>query len=204
MNTQKLAQGIEDLQLSAQKSLLSNPRSILAADILLIRELKPSDFSDLVEVFFSFFPEAEADPSFGLLLYKERPTMEDERKWFESTLKGIAEGNIVIAVAEAGSHVVGWCDVRRLAPKTPVDHRGVLGICVKKEFRGRGIGEALIGGVVERCKGKFEIVELTVFSGNKMAIRLYERFGFKKYGSRRNAVKRAGRYFDEDLMDLKI
>jgi ribosomal protein S18 acetylase RimI-like enzyme len=171
---------------------------------LLIRELKPSDFGDMVEVFFSFFPEAEADLSFGLLLYKEKPTVEDERKWFEGTLKGIAEGNVIMVMAEADSRVVGWCDVRRLAPKTPVDHRGVLGICVKKEFRGRGIGEALIGEVVERCKGKFEVIELTVLSGNEKAIMLYERFGFKKYGARRNAVKRAGRYFDEDLMDLKL
>jgi len=171
---------------------------------LLIREVRPSDFQDIVEAFFSFFPEAEADPSFGLLLYKEKPSMDDERKWFEGALKGIAEGNLAMVVAEVDSHVVGWCDVRRLAPKTPIDHRGALGICVKKEFRGRGIGGALIKGILESCRGKFEVVELTVFSGNQRAKRLYKKFGFKKYAVRRGAVKRAGRYFDEDLMRLKL
>jgi RimJ/RimL family protein N-acetyltransferase len=121
-----------------------------------------------------------------------------------NTLKGIAEGNIAMVMAEVDSHVVGWCDVRRVGPKTPVDHRGVLGICLRKEYRGRGIGEALIKGVLERCRGKFEVVELTVLSGNNRAKRLYERFGFVKYGVRRGALKRAGRYFDEDLMGLKL
>ena len=158
----------------------------------------------MVETFFSFFPEAKADPSFGLLLYKERPGMDEERKWFENTLKGIREGNIAMVMAEADNHVVGWCDVRRLAPKTPVDHRGVLGICVKKEFRGKGIGEALMKGILEKCRGKFEVVELTVLSGNQKAIKLYEKFGFQKYGVQLGAVKRAEKYFDEYLMDLKL
>ena len=171
---------------------------------MLIREVTPSDFNDIIETFFSFFPEAEADPSFGLMLFREKPSMDDERKWFENTLRGISEGNIVMIVSEVDSHVVGWCDVRRLAPKTPVDHRGVLGLCVKKELRGRGIGEALIKGIVERCEGKFEVIELTVLSGNQRAIRLYERFGFEKYGVRRGALKRAGKYFDENLMDLRL
>jgi hypothetical protein len=51
---------------------------------LLVREIRPSDFDDIVETFYSFFPEAEADPSFGLMLFKERPSIDDERKWFET------------------------------------------------------------------------------------------------------------------------
>jgi RimJ/RimL family protein N-acetyltransferase len=171
---------------------------------LLIREARPSDFDDIVETFFSFFPEGEADPSFGLSLYNEKPSVDRERRWFEDTLKGVAEGNIVAVVAEVDSHAVGWCDVRRRLPKTPVDHWGELGIWVGKEFRGRGIGEVLLKGALERCRGKFEVIDLTVLSGNQRAIRLYEKCGFVKYGVRRGAVKRDGRYFDEDLMDLKL
>lgn len=171
---------------------------------MLIREPKPSDFDDMVEVFFSFFPEAEADPSFGLALSKTKPSIDDEREWFENALKGIAEGNVVMLMAEVDSRVIGWCEVSRLAPKTPVDHRGELGICVKKEFRGRGVGESLIKGIIEKSRGKFEVIELTVLSDNRKAIRLYEKFGFKKYGDRPGALKRAGRYFDDVLMDLKL
>ena len=169
-----------------------------------VREARPSDFRDMTETYFSFFAEVVADPSFGLLLYKEKPSMDDERKWFKGKLKSVGEGNTVMLVAEVDSHVVGWCTVERMVPKTPADHRGSLGICVKKDSRGRGIGTALLKAIIMDCKGKFEFLELTVLSSNRSAIRLYRRFGFRRMGVRHDAVKRAGRYFDEDLMDMKL
>jgi ribosomal protein S18 acetylase RimI-like enzyme len=158
----------------------------------------------MAETWFSFFPEAEADPSFGLILYRERPSMDEERKWFTGVLQDIQNGDLVKAVAEVGGHVVGWCDVRRVAPKTPNDHRGSLGICIRKGFRGRGIGKALVAAAIESCRGKFESLELTVLTDNEHAIRLYSEFGFKTYGMRPSAIKRGGRYFDEHLMYLNL
>jgi len=166
--------------------------------------VRPSDFEDIVETYFSFFPEAEADPAFGLSLFRERPSLEDERKWFSGVLREIAEGDQVKLVVEIGSHVVGSCDVRRVVPRSPLDHRGVFGICVRKDFRGRGVGTALAKATIEKCKGKFEALELTVNSKNRMAIKLYKGLGFKRYGTLPGALKRAGRYFDYELMYLKL
>jgi len=171
---------------------------------MLIREVRPSDFEDIVTTFLSFFPEAETDPSFGLVLYRQRPSMEDERDWFSRVMSGIKEGNMIMMVAEVDSHVVGWCDVRRVLPKSPADHRGEFGICVKKEFRGQGIGEALMRAILEKCRGRFEVIELGVFTNNQRAKKLYETFGFKKYGTREYAIKRGGGYLAEDLMYLKL
>ena len=169
-----------------------------------IRELKATDFDDVEDAFFSFFPEAEADPSFGLTLFRVRPTREEERKWFEGHLRDIQTGKVVKRVAEVDSHVVGWCDVRNVLWGTPLDHRGTLGISIRKGFRGRGIGTALITEIIEASRGKFESIELTVLSSNKTAVKLYEKFGFRKIGTIPNAVKRGGRYFDEDLMYLRL
>lgn len=171
---------------------------------MLIRDPKRSDFHDMVEVFFSYFPEAEADPSFGLLLYRKRPSIKDERRWFSGVLKGIRSGDVVMKVAEVDSHVVGWCDVRRVAPGTPTDHWGVLGLGIRREFRGRGIGAALMRDTLEGCRGGFEFVELAVHVNNARAIRLYEGFGFKKVGVRPNKIKRGGVYTDDQLMYLDL
>ena len=171
---------------------------------LLIRKARPTDFDDIVETWSSFFPEAEADPSFGLSLYRESPSMEEEQKWFAATLQAIKDGNLVMVVAEVDGHVVGWCDVRRVAPKTPNDHRGSLGVCVRKDFRGRGIGRALLAAAMEECRKKFESLELTVLTNNEVAIRLYTEFGFKTYGIRPSAIRRGGRYFDERLMYVDL
>jgi len=171
---------------------------------LLIRELRASDFDDFVQTYYSFFPEAEADPSFGLTLFHKLPSLDDERKWFSDVLKDIEAGNAVNSAAEVDSRVVGWCDVRRMRPDSPLDHRGALGLCIRKEFRGRGIGTALMKQNIDKCRGKFESIELTVLANNLRAIRLYERFGFKRYGKLPRAVKRAGKYFDDELMYLAL
>jgi len=169
-----------------------------------IRELRPADFDDVLETYLSFFPEAEADPSFGLLLFREQPTVENERKWFDDTLREVRDGNAVMRVAEVDSHVVGWCDVRRTRPGTPRDHRGLLGICVRNAFRGRGLGTALLGEVLQACRGRFEAVELSVLSTNPGAFELYTRFGFREVGVMPGAIKRAGVYIDERMMQLKL
>lgn len=171
---------------------------------MLIRELRPTDFDGVVETYFSFFPEAEADPSFGLPLFRQPPSLDDERKWFSGALKGIEAGNFVSSVAVVDSKVVGWCDVRRMAPGSPEDHRGTLGLVVRKEFRGRGIGAGLMKETIDRCRGKFEQIDLTVLANNAQAIKLYERFGFKRYGRLSSAVKRSGKYFDFELMFLSL
>jgi hypothetical protein len=63
---------------------------------LLIRPMKPADFEDLEETFFSFFPEVEADPGFGLTLNRQKPTMEEERVWFSGLLKDVEAGNVLM------------------------------------------------------------------------------------------------------------
>jgi ribosomal protein S18 acetylase RimI-like enzyme len=170
---------------------------------MIIREVRPSDFDDIVATFYSYFDEVKADPGFGLLLQREKPTMDDERKWFDALLKEINEGNAITIVAEVRSHVIGNCMVRRTRPATPADHRATLGIAVKNGYRGRGIGEAMMKAAIEKCKGTFEVVELTVLSHNQ-AKKLYESLGFRTFGTRPYALKRGGRYFAEDLMYLKL
>lgn len=170
----------------------------------LVREVKPTDFDDIAETWFSFFPEVEADPSFGLTLSSERPSLEEERKWFTAALKEVQDGDLAMVVAEVDAHVVGWCRVRRVVPKSPLDHRGSLGVCVRKGLRGQGIGRALVKAAIEKCKGKFESLELTVIKSNRGALKLYKELGFKTYGVRPAALKRGGRYFDDELMYLTL
>ncbi|MDN6968827.1 GNAT family N-acetyltransferase [Oenococcus sp. UCMA 17063] len=47
-------------------------------------------------------------------------------------------------------------------------------------------------------------INLTVLSSNLRAKKLYESFGFKKYGIENDSLFNNQRYFDEDLMSLKL
>src|ERR1700730_11810939 len=141
---------------------------MLFQKILLIvyRDVQASDFNDLSNNFFSFLEEAKENPELGLVLLKKKPSLSEELEWFSSFYKNVEQGRTVATVAEVDSSVVGMCEVEGLRPDSDVAHRGGLGIVVRREYRGKGIGTELMKQTLEKCRGKFEIVELTVFSIN--------------------------------------
>ena len=96
--------------------------------------------------------------------------------------------------------VAGWCDAIPLSP-TERSHVARLGMGVLTDFRGQGIGRALI----TRCLALsaefgFEKVELDVYSDNYTARSLYTSIGFEVEGTRRKSRKLDGQYQDIVLM----
>jgi ribosomal protein S18 acetylase RimI-like enzyme len=84
-------------------------------------------------------------------------------------------------------------------------HKGILfRMYVSKDFRGRGIAKDLIKNVIERAKllDFIEQINLTVITTNINAKNLYEKLGFKTFGSEKNAIKWKDKYFNEDSMVL--
>jgi len=169
-----------------------------------VREVDATDFYRVTQHYLDFYDEIKEDASFGLPLLNEKPSLVDEMAVFIEDMKACNEGDAIGLVAESDGALVGYCYVGRRRPKSPVSHRGGLELSVKKGHRGKGIGGVLLKEMIQRCKGRFETLELEVFVVNQPARRLYERFGFKAYGLRHNSVKRNGKYFDEELMYLRL
>lgn len=70
-------------------------------------------------------------------------------------------------------------------------HRARLGIGVEREFRGRGIGSALIDAALSwaRRDSRLSWIDLSVFAHNERALRLYERLGFVETGRTKDAYR---------------
>ena len=103
-------------------------------------------------------------------------------------------------VAIDGGAVIGWCDI---IPREPefLRHVGRLGMGVLREYRGNGIGTALIRRALTHAKAAgLEKVELEVFASNTAAISLYEKHGFTREGLLRRAGKIGGIYDDVVIM----
>ena len=81
-------------------------------------------------------------------------------------------------------------------------HSGGLGIMVRTDCQGQGIGTALMKTVLELADNWLMLVrvELEVFADNERAIHLYEKFGFEKEGLMRMTAIRGGTYMDEYKM----
>jgi RimJ/RimL family protein N-acetyltransferase len=104
-------------------------------------------------------------------------------------------------VAAAGDDLVGLVHVE------PTRHGfGELGMLVALEWRGRGVGSALVAASIEwaRQRGLHKI-SLAVFVHNTTAIALYRKFGFVEEGRRVKQFRRAnGELWDSYEMGLLL
>jgi ribosomal protein S18 acetylase RimI-like enzyme len=82
-------------------------------------------------------------------------------------------------------------------------HSAVLGLGVSAEYRGRGIGTALLRATLEAARARgLTRVELTVREHNARATALYAKFGFEVEGVKKNAVLVDREY--EDLICMAL
>jgi ribosomal-protein-alanine N-acetyltransferase len=69
--------------------------------------------------------------------------------------------------------------------ETRGDKGHIISMAVSPEYRRVGIGEALLQETIKRFGSKVKEMYLEVRVGNESAIRLYEKFSFKRTGERR-------------------
>jgi len=83
-------------------------------------------------------------------------------------------------VAEIEGKVVGQLGMQ-VCQNPRRRHVAELGMGVREEYQGQGIGSALLRAALEMADNWLNIrrVELTVYPTNEAAIALYERFGFE-------------------------
>lgn len=85
-------------------------------------------------------------------------------------------------------------------------HRASVGLMVAREWRGKGIGRALMERVIAwaRESGVITRLELEVLARNTSAVHLYEHLGFQREGLLRHALLRNGEYLDILTMALLL
>ena len=99
--------------------------------------------------------------------------------------------------------IIGTASLNRRSNR--MSHRGVFGISLKKAWWGCGAASALMGAILAFAKENgFEQLNLEVRSDNARAIRLYEKYGFRKLCVFPRFFKINGEYVDFDLMNLEL
>lgn len=152
----------------------------------------------------TFINSLIAEPMSGLMLSKKM-SHEAERRWLSARLAEIRSRETVILLVVRGDRVLGSCHMSRLPGKH--SHRANIGVALRKEIRGMGIGEAVMRRTIElgvkRLKG-VESVDLTAFAYNERALALYAKLGFKEYGRIPRSAREGEEYVDELLMRLEL
>ena len=114
-------------------------------------------------------------------------------------LEGQGENDLSL-VAERDGVVVGSAGWKRFAGRRL--HAAAIGMGVHDDHVGQGIGTALLNAIIDAADQWYAIrrLELTVYTDNDAAIRLYRRHGFETEGRLRDYAFKAGRYVDATAM----
>jgi ribosomal protein S18 acetylase RimI-like enzyme len=104
-------------------------------------------------------------------------------------------------VAVAGAEIIGSLVLE------PSRHGfGEIGMAVAREWRGRGVGSALLAAAIEWARDRgLHKLSLGVFAHNTPAIELYRKFGFVEEGRRIKQYRRSsGELWDAIEMGLLL
>jgi len=104
-------------------------------------------------------------------------------------------------VAVAGAEIVGSLHI-----ELSRHGFGEIGMAVAREWRGRGVGSALLAAAIEWARERgLHKLSLAVFAHNDAAIALYRKFGFVEEGRRVKQYRRAsGELWDAVEMGLLL
>lgn len=151
-----------------------------------VRQARNEDILPLVRVFAAVAAERDGVAT--------EPPVDVEARASVWTLDGLL-------AAVAGDDPVGFVHVDR----SPHGF-GQLGMAVAREWRGRGVGSALVAAAIEWAREQgLHKLSLDVFPHNEVAIALYRKYGFREEGRRVKQYRRAnGELWDSIEMGLLL
>jgi ribosomal protein S18 acetylase RimI-like enzyme len=110
----------------------------------------------------------------------------------------------ILLVAMRGGELLGELTIRGLSNRRAVQHVATLGMSVRADVRGQGVGGALLDAALDwAAEHGFTRVELYVYARNAPAIALYEKHGFLHEGRRKHFI-RDGEQFLDDLVMARV
>lgn len=155
-----------------------------------IRAPRFSDLENVTDMINSIIIEDD------YILLDKQVDLDGQKKWLKKRLAGNKSGDIAYLVAIIDNKVVGSVDISKRIGRA--SHTGGLGISIAKPFREEGLGTILMETILKLAKEnlRVKVAYLEVLANNKRAIKLYEKMGFKEFGTLPKAVKVKNKYID--------
>jgi len=156
---------------------------------IVIRHSEPGDFEAVQGIF-------EAPEAIAGTLQVPFPSAEAWRKLLAEQQPG---GKILLATIDG--RVVGQIGIHTVA-RPRRSHVGYIGMAVHDEWHHQGVGSALLQAAISLADNWLHLLrlELTVYTDNEVAVRLYKKHGFFIEGTHRAYALRDGKYVDAYAM----
>lgn len=108
------------------------------------------------------------------------------------------QDGVIPLVACVDEEIVGHLSLMTFTRSPRRRHAGTLGMAVRDDWQGRGVGSTLMTAVIDLADRWLNLtrLELEVFCDNASAVGLYKKFGFQIEGTLRAYAFRDGEYAD--------
>jgi putative acetyltransferase len=155
-----------------------------------IRRAEPGDYESVYKIFSG--PKVTRGT-----LQVPYPSAEVWRKRLAEPPEGL-----YLLVACIDQEVVGQIGVHTFPDRPRRRHVGQLGMAVRDDWQGKGVGTALMQAAIDLADKWLNLsrLELEVYTDNEPAVRLYQKFGFEIEGTAIQYAFRDGQYVDLYLM----
>jgi phosphinothricin acetyltransferase len=131
-------------------------------------------------------------------------TLETEERTPEERLQWLATRGPrhPVLVAEQDGTVVGWGSLNQFNPRKAYDFVADFSVYVQREWRGKGVGSALLRALIARAKqlGYHKMV-LSAFPWNTAGTALYQKCGFRTVGIYKEQGLLDGKWVDTVIME---
>ncbi|MBI3190621.1 N-acetyltransferase [archaeon] len=162
---------------------------------IVIRTPKKGDLEDA----WKFYNKVIKETSFLSRLMPVK--LVDEKKWLNDTIISNKKKKSINLFAVHDGKIVGSCDVHTNKNER-MKHVGTFGICILQDYTRCGLGTKLTQTILGLAKKelKIKIAELSVYSNNLIAQRLYRKIGFVHAGKIPKGIRQGKKFVDNIIM----
>lgn len=167
------------------------------AEEVLIRDLKQEDYAKLTD----YVNDLVDEDTFVSI--NKKVTLDAEKVHVESKIRKSMDKEGVFLIAESQGEILSYCRAEKDLFKE--DCNVEIGISVRKDFRGKGLGGILIKELIRLAKERMEFkrIYLCVYSNNTGGIHLYKKLGFEEFAVFKEWVFHRGEYVDKIFMEYR-
>jgi len=164
---------------------------------VIIRQAEKQDAKELID----FYNLVGGETSFLSFGENEFMVNVETETGYIKNIKNKENSNFILAIID--DKIIGAASITS-SEKRKMKHVGTLGIVIKKEYCGLGIGGKLIDNLINWSKqnGITKKITLLTRCDNYNAIELYKKKGFQIEGTLKEDNFENGRYYDTYTMGL--
>lgn len=162
-------------------------------EVFVVRPARPSDARSFLEMWEQVVAER---------WHVRTETVQTSARYWRKRFAHSWSGESASLTAIHASRVIGNLDVAR-EEGAVTRHIASIGMAVAKDWRGRGVGSALMVEAIRWARSvHVEKLALSVYPHNTAARALYAKFGFIEEGCLTGHSKKSVGYLDEIVMGL--